>query len=243
MSRSRGFAKKNLINVNSARTKGSRRRRHVEPPRTVRDLIGRPPCLLCVLLQPGDPAIESQRIILTKILNLLNFEAVHFSVLDGCKQRDQVSIGKNMFVDEGITSSVVSRGGGDSAVEKISPGPQELKNLCEVKSKHRFTNVLEHANTCNLVVGHSLFNVAIVANPDRGTIVEILQVNSPPGPLSLTYARGDTESLDAEMGGCIHHEAAPAASDVQKSLSRLQHELSAEVVQFSNLRRLEILFR
>ena len=48
----------------------------------------------------------------------------------------------------------------------------------------------------------------------------------------LGPAEGTTSGLGSVSGGCMRHQCAPAAADVEEPLARLQIELAADVVKF-----------
>src|SRR6266704_1423850 len=123
--------------------------------------------------------------------------------------------GKNVFVDEGRSLSSICCRGGNSAVEEHPSGSEKPKYLFEIVFQRGFSNMLAHADAGNFVVVLRLFDVAIVAEPNRTTVFKTGGVNAFSSQFGLTQTQSDTVGIDPAVRGCVHHQPSPTAPNVE----------------------------
>ena len=73
----------------------------------------------------------------------------------------------------------------------------------------------------------------VIGHVDPTAVCEAGRADTLHGKLGLWLAQGYAMCLDAVCAGGVHDQTAPAAADVQQSLTFLQAEFSADIVQFA----------
>src|SRR5258708_39679494 len=91
--------------------------------------------------------------------------------------------------------------------------------------------MLEHADAGHLVVDRLALQVAVILQFDAAPVLESRPRDALPRHLELLGAQGHAMCPHAVALRRMDHERAPAASDVEKSLSRLQRQLAADMLE------------
>ena len=124
----------------------------------------------------------------------------------------------------------------DAVIQEQSAGLQHAPHGIEIHGQILESHVLEHADARHLVVERLAFQVAIIAQLDRHPVLEPRRRDARARDLELLAAQRDSVGAHAVMLGRVDHQRAPAAADVEKSLTGLQEQLAADVLELGLLR-------
>src|SRR5262245_15481876 len=159
----------------------------------------------------------------------------------------QLTTGEDILLDElpdaATELGVLQRVRGDPVVHHQSPRLEQPIDLAEVPAKIAPPDMFEHAHACDLVEKLTFGNVAIVLQTDFDTIGKSELADALAGELELAVAQSHTKRFGAIMLSRPNDEPAPATADVEKTLTRLQHELAADVIELLLLSEIQRIVR
>src|SRR5450432_3038626 len=105
---------------------------------------------------------------------------------------------------------------------------QELVDLLVVTDDVLRADVLAHLKTHDLV--ESAFDIAVVAHLHLGTVGHAVGLNAIAAERDLLLSQRDAVGFRTELAGGPRDEGAPAATDVEQSLTRLQAQLLTSAI-------------
>src|SRR5258708_11954946 len=103
-----------------------------------------------------------------------------------------------------------------------------------------FRDVLRRADGGDLVEWLGSGQITDVAPLDAASIAQPSFLDAVARPFRLGLAEGDAECLHAIVFDGELHQSAPAASDIEEALARLEAQLLADVVELRGLCRGEV---
>src|ERR1700734_1023509 len=101
--------------------------------------------------------------------------------------------------------------------------------------------MLKHADTDNLLKTAHIIQVAVITHFHPALLLQASALDSLIGQRCLLFAESDAARFNSIISGGVNDQATPTATDVEQALAGTQTELSAEIIEFSHLGRVEAL--
>ena len=129
---------------------------------------------------------------------------------------------------------------GDAVVQKHATRTQQRPGPLEVGRQLGRSYVLEHPDAYQLVKGFFI-QIAVVGQLHPTAIRKPQLFDARPSPFHLRRTQGHAHGLHAVALGHIGEQAAPTAADVEQTITRLQTQLAADMLELGLLRGLQSL--
>src|SRR5216683_5104099 len=107
-------------------------------------------------------------------------------------------------------------------VEKHASRTEQFPCRFEVCGYERLADGLGHTDGDDLVISLRLFQFAIIININAAALLQSCLLDSLAHQFCLLPTEGDAVCLYAVDLGCIDKQPAPATTDIQQTLARLQ---------------------
>src|SRR6202158_1523590 len=192
---------------------------------------------------------------LTQALDIPHLESLCFGRRDHVTRGCQLSIRKDVFVDECVASPDLPENAlanrsrpafaetDDSVVHEQAAGLESSIGRREVHGQVTEPDVLHHSYARDLVVVITSRKRTVVANRHSAAIAESGLLDSLAREHSLILAERDPRGIDSVMFRGVHDQGAPTTPDVEEALARLQAELPANQIELGLLRGLKRIIR
>ena len=163
--------REHLVDAYVAGLERERATEHVKPPRSLTLGTNLGDHLGSARGHVGNPATECQGVVLAERLRVADLQARALHRLDDLGDGVQLAVGKHIASDERLGGARPRADLRDPVVEKQPARPKEPGNRVRIAAKLVATDVLVHADACDLVVG-PVCDLAVVLDPDRDAVLE-----------------------------------------------------------------------
>ena len=103
--------------------------------------------------------------------------------------------------------------------------------------------MLGHADGDELVICLRLVHLAIISDIDATALLQPRLLDALTCQLCLAWTEGDAICLHAIVLCGVDEQSAPATTDIQQTLSRLQPQLATKIIKLAFLCRLQVILR
>jgi hypothetical protein len=128
-------------------------------------------------------------------------------------------------------------------VQEHTAGPQQIPGPTEVLWEMSFPDVLKHTDADDLVILQFMIDVAVVRDFHAASITQPCFAQALSCYLCLSHTQCDPHGVHTIVSDSVHDQSSKTAADIQKSLSRAQPQLPADVIQLAFLGRIQTLVR
>ena len=125
-------------------------------------------------------------------------------------------------------------------IQEQSSRPQRRERRCEILVEALEADVLDHADTSDLVERRLTRQLPIIADLHSAAIGESRCRHALAGKLSLSLAQRDAQCHRAVALRGVYDETSPAAADVEQPITGREPKLSANQIELGFLRLVEI---
>lgn len=192
------------------------------------------------LFQPADPMVQRESILLSEALDVAHFPFLCFGRCHDLMEKNRLCIRKDISINKG-THATIAGMARNPMIQEDSARLQQTMYLVKVPVKLRAPHMLDHLGTDDFVEHLLVRQIAVVRYADRTLLGQAGRHNPLASHLSLTEAQCDADHRRAVVLRGIQCKPAPSTSDIEHPVSGLQAQLPAHVVQFIDLRLVQII--
>lgn len=134
-----------------------------------------------------------------------------------------------------VSNGLVAGAGGDAVIEHQAIVGEQPVDSAEVQRQVADTNMLEHPDRCDLVEHTMSRDMSVVLQAHFDFFLQALFPDALPNMLELALAERHAGGLHAVVAVGPEQQGSPTATDVQKPLTRLELQLSADQIELGLL--------
>ena len=186
--------------------------------------------------------LERQDVVFAQTLDIADLESYFSGHVEGMDDRLQLTVGKDVLQAEiDPYWPRITWPESNTVVQVSAARSQAFMDLAEKRGQLAVADMFCHANARGLVEHPALLEFSVVAQLDPHAVCKACALNRLLRCISLFPGESDPHGFNAIVGCRMDQQAAPAATKVHESLTRLEAKFTADVVQFSFLSGIEIL--
>src|SRR6202158_2090612 len=227
-----GFAREHLEDRQPATLECVSRARKVNPPDAEFFLADFATGSVGVGLEPVDPMPEGACVMLAQAFRVDDFQSFRRQTLHDSGNMHELAAGKDVFLDEiadtaaqAFRAELILR---DAVVENPSSGLEGAVYFPEVAREIMLADMLEHADAGDLVVRGVSRQIGVIEQLHPYAPAQAQLGDLRADVVVLILRERNAGGVDAVVLGGPEDQGAPAASNIEEFIARLQAELAAD---------------